>query len=216
MKKLFFTTLLSILSVSIFSQTIEQLFSMFASDGCSKLEVLDEDEWKFAKYVFSRIDPLFYDMDRTEQIKDSVNSTWFNKVFTYNDNGYSLDFEKVKAEASKVNHTDIPQVNEFIFIGMKMPILEKAKSISSLEMNNCNIELKDKFWQEIEAIKPFYEILVGQQSDKDKNLIMKSKQEEPFPEIIIAAQNDDSSINLLRLQGTFHLSDITPSEEYNE
>lgn len=217
MKKLIFTAfLLFTLSVNFYSQNIENVFSAFIGEECIKFDDISEKEWKYAKYIFSKIDPPFYDMDREIQIKDSINSFWFDKVFTRKEgNSYSLDFNKVKKEAAKVDDSNIPEVKEFIFIGMKIPMLEKAKSITSLEMNNCSDDLKNKFWKEFESIKSSYETLVSRGENNEKNLIMKNKGDS-FSEIIVLSQSNESSTNLMWLKGTFDITDITPPKDYNE
>lgn len=215
MTKLIFTSLLFVLSLGVFSQKIENVISSFAKEECVKYEALNEDEWKFAKYVFSKIDPPFYNLEQSEQVKDTINSIWFNKAFTYNDNGYSLDLGKIKLETSRINISDIPDVNDFVFIGMKMPMLEKAKSITSLEMNNCSTKLTDKFRKEFENIKTSYEVLVSEEENNEINLIMKN-QGDSFTEIILFSQDGKSSIHCMWLKGAFDITDIAPPKDYNE
>jgi len=216
MKKIVFIVILSMFSLTAFSQKLETVISAFVGEECVKYDDISEKEWKYAKYIFSKIDPPFYDKDRVVQIKDTVNSFWFDKIFTRKEgNSYSLDFDKIREEAAKTNDSDIPEVEEFIFIGMKMPMLEKAKSITSLEMNNCNADLKDKFWKELESIKPSYEILVSVGEDHEKDLVIKNKGDS-FTEIILISQNSESSINLIWLKGAFNITDITPPKDYNE
>lgn len=216
MKKLLFTVILSVISLLAFSQKVEDVISAFAGEKCVKLDDISEKEWKYAKYVFSKIDPPFYDMDMVEQIKDTANSFWFDKVFTRKEgNSYSLDFDKVKKEAAQVNDSDIPEVKEFIFIGMKMPMLEKAKSIISLEMNNCGADLMDRFLNEFENIEPLYELLAANGEGRNKSLVMKNKGDS-FTEIILLSQESESSINLMWLKGAFDITDITPPKDYSE
>lgn len=216
MKNALFTVLLFMISLSIFSQRAEDIFSAFNNQECVKSEAINEDEWKFARYAFSNISASFYEKNKSEQQKDTINSNWFNKVFTYNENGYSLDFEKIKTGAAKINSSEIPDVKEFIFIGMQMPILQSATSITSLKLRNCGEELKDKFDEKFNSIKPFYDILISQELDSEKNIVMKNKEDEPFSEVILLSQIGESYIDLVYLKGTFYLSDITPPKDSDD
>lgn len=217
MKKCLFTLILFFTSICFFAQNVDSLINTFVNLDCSKYHKLNEVEWSYAKFAFSNINPSFYNLSRIDQEKDTISSVWFDKVFTRGDRDYySLDFEKVQKEAAKVIASDIPEVKEFSFIGMKMPLLEKAKSITSLELNKCSTETIDDFTQKIEDLKSFYEILVEQRDNKYLSLIMKNKEANSFYELIIFDKNEDTSANLLKMEGSFDISDITPPNDYKE
>lgn len=217
MKKLFLTIILSTLSAYIFPQSVDNIIANFAGQECAQFNNINEEEWKYAKYVFSKIAPPFYDLEQTEQIKDSINNFWFEKVFTYkNEDSYSLDFAKIKTEAAQVNLSDIPDVNEFIFIGMKIPLLEKAHTITHLELKDCPIQIKNNFRQEFEKVKEFYEVLIATKDEDTEVTILKNKDTNSFSELIMLEQSDPSHINLMKLTGSFDISDISAPKDYDE
>ncbi len=215
MKKISLVVLLLTISmINVFSQSVEDVIASFSNREYSKVEALNENEWKYAKFVFSKIAPSFYEAKAEMQLKDTLNSFWFDKVFTRkanNNNSYSVDFDKVKTEAAKVTLSDIPEVNEFVFIGMKMPILEKAKSITHLELNNYNENAKSEFWNEIDKMKSSYEVLISTNEDSERSMIMKNKGEESFSEIIMIDETDESTIDLVWMKGSFDGSVLAPS-----
>ena len=214
MRKILLLALLSTISVvNIFPQSIEDVIAFFSNREYSKVETLNEKEWKYAKFVFSKIDPSFYNEKAEIQLKDTLNNYWFDKVFTRkteNSNSYSLDFDKVKAGAAKITLSDIPEVEEFIFIGMKMPILEKARSITHLELKNYKDNERNTFWDEIDKIKSSYEILISKNEGNEKAMIMKNKEKGSFSQIIMIDETDDSSIDVVCMKGSFDASVLTP------
>jgi len=97
-----------------------------------------------------------------------------------------------------------------------MPILEKAKTIASLELKGCSTEIAENLLQKIDAIKSSYEVLVEQKNDNHISLIMKNKDTSSFTELIIFDQSKNTFTNLVKLTGSFDISDIIPPKEYNE
>lgn len=217
MNKCLFTTALFFISICLFAQKADSVINEFANLECSKYHNLSEKEWSYAKFVFSKINPQFYDLDRINQEKDSASCAWFDKVYTRGEgNNYSLDFEKIQKEAAKVQASDIPEIKEFDFIGMKMPLLEKAKTITAIEFEGCPIEIMNDLTKKVEALKSSYEVLVELKNNDEINLIMKEKDADSFNELIIFDMDENTSANLLRLKGSFEISDITPPNEYKE
>jgi len=211
MKKCLFITVLFFISICLFAQKADEVINEFANLECSKHYDLNEKEWSYAKYAFSMINPSFYEKDRDGQGKDTESSAWFDKVFTRKeDDSYSLDFEKVKKEAANTQTSDIPEIYEFSFIGMKMPLLEKAKTITSLEFKECSNETINDFTQKIEDLKSDYEVLVEHKNNDNVNIIMKNKDVDSFTELIIFDKHENTSANLMKLKGSFDISDITP------
>lgn len=215
MKKLLFTITLFATSLAVFSQKVEDIIAAFECQECSVSEYLDDKDWQYARYVFSQIDPPFYDMNKAEQLKDTVNGIWFDKVFTRKEGeSYSLDFEKVKKEAALVNIADIPEVNEFIFIGMKIPLLEKTRSIKHLSIEDCSKEVKDRFRTEAKKIIGSYEILANVRDNESETFVMKNKDSDSFHELVILELGED--LNLVKMEGIFDISDLSAPKDYNE
>ncbi|MDL2215211.1 DUF4252 domain-containing protein, partial [Dysgonomonas sp. OttesenSCG-928-M03] len=147
--------------------------------------------------------------------KDTISAPWFDKIFTRRKGeNYSLDFKKIRIETAKANISDIPDTKEFVFIGMKIPLLEKARSIIHLELENCSDDIKNKFREQIKHIKTSYDVLTIWSSDnnEDSILMMKNKEPEPFTELIIAELGETPY--LVRFKGTFDISDISAPKDY--
>lgn len=212
--------LLAVYITTAFAQrNVADVIDSFSNREYSKVESLNENEWKFARFVFSKIDHLYHDADAVTQLKDTLTTFWFDKVFKRNidnPNSYTLDFEKVRAEAAKESLTDIPDITEFSFIGMKMPILEKTKSITHLELGECDKNIKSMFWAQIDKIRPSYELLVSTNEDNHKTMILKNKEKDLFSEFIMIDETGDSSIDLVWLKGLYDGSELTPPKDHDE
>ncbi len=215
MKPILSVILLFSTYIFIHSQNLDEIVSIFSTSECSKVESANEKEWKYARYLLSKIEPSFYDLNRTSQERDTISSLWFDKIFTRGKGeNYSLDFNKIREEAANVNISDIPDIKKFTFIGMKIPLLENTQSIIHIELEDCPNELKNKFREQIKRVKDHYEVLTDLRSDEDKILMMRNKQPEPFTELIIVELGE--SPYLVKLKGVFDISDISAPKEYNE
>jgi len=78
MRKFLSAILLFTISICLFAQKADDVINKFVNLECSKYHSLNQKEWSYAKFVFSKIDSSFYDLDREEQIKDTASCTWFD------------------------------------------------------------------------------------------------------------------------------------------
>jgi len=217
MKKLTFIIILLSFSILAFSQKVEDFISHFANQECCQIDYVNEDEWRYAKYVFSNIDPPYYDLDRDQQIRDTVNSFWFDQVFLRREgdsNNYSLNFRKVKESAARADVANVPEIKEFVFIGMKIPLLEKAKTIQQMDLEDCWSEVKESFRNEARKLADHYTVITSVKDDESDILLLKNKEEDSFYELIMIELGQEP--HLLRMEGIFEMSDISAPKDYNE
>lgn len=213
MKKILFIALLLTTSIYIYGQKIDDIISSFSNQQCSLLNNLNENEWKYTRYVLSKIEPSFYELKRENQNNDIVSNAWFNKIFTRGKGeNYSLDFNKVRIEASKVDVSDLPDIREFVFIGMKISLLKKTNSITYLELGNCPANTQNNFREQIQQIKDSYEVLTDLKDDDTRMFMMKNKEPDSFHELIIIEYGKEPY--LVRLKGKFSISDLSAPEKY--